>query len=199
MAQMQTAIKTAPVTEPLSTAEAKSHLKVTHSNDDTLIDGYVEAACDAFERSTGRAFISQTWYLYLDQWPKTEIQLPFPIATKVNSITYNDSAGAPQVWSDTEYDVDYASEPARIVCAYGESWPSARVESHSIVVDYICGWATGAAAPEGARSAIRMMVEQQYSQRDGLARGATERSARALAMSVDALLALYHTAEPINS
>jgi len=199
MAQMQTAIKTAPATEPLTTAEAKLHLRVTHSSDDTPIDELVAAARGIFERRTGRACISQTWYLYLDDWPATEIQLPYPPATAVTSIKYNDSAGAQQTWSDTEYDVDYASEPARIVCAYGESWPSARVESHSIVVEYICGWANAAAVPEDVRSALKMLVKQGYDQRDGIARGATERSIKAMTASAEAILSLYYTAEPINS
>jgi hypothetical protein len=85
------------------------------------------------------------------------------------------------------------------VCAYGESWPSARVESHSIVVEYICGWANAAAVPEDVRSALKMLVKQGYDQRDGIARGATERSIKAMTASADAILSLYYTAEPINS
>ena len=44
---------TAPATEPITTAEAKAHLRVSHSTDDTYIDALVAAARMVVEDRTG--------------------------------------------------------------------------------------------------------------------------------------------------
>ena len=51
-----------PATVPvLTTTEAKAHLNVTGSTDDTLIDALVKAATRRVENLTKRSLISQTW------------------------------------------------------------------------------------------------------------------------------------------
>ena len=59
----------APATEPVSASEAKAHLRVTGSGDDTYIGALITAARQLAEQKCNRALITQTWDLVLDAWP----------------------------------------------------------------------------------------------------------------------------------
>ncbi len=53
-------VKTPPATEPVSLSEAKLHLKVDTSADDTLISALIAAALQHLERHCNSAFVTQT-------------------------------------------------------------------------------------------------------------------------------------------
>ncbi len=65
-------------------AKAKLYLRVTHTDDDTLIGYLINAASDRIETICGRQFVSRDyaqWYdgngesiMYLDHWPVTKVK-----------------------------------------------------------------------------------------------------------------------------
>ncbi|HHI82152.1 MAG TPA: hypothetical protein ENJ99_03285, partial [Rhizobiales bacterium] len=57
---MPAILLTPPAIEPVSLVEAKAHLKVEVSDDDSLIDGLITTARQHIERQTGKALIDQT-------------------------------------------------------------------------------------------------------------------------------------------
>ena len=60
---------TPPATTPVSLVEAKAHLRVDFSDDDTLIEGLIKAATDHLDGWTGilgRCLVEQTWAETLD-------------------------------------------------------------------------------------------------------------------------------------
>lgn len=76
---MSLKISVAPVTEPVSLDEAKLHLRVDLTDEDTLIDTLIAAAREDCEKFQNRAYISQTWELWLDAFPsRNYIELPLP-------------------------------------------------------------------------------------------------------------------------
>ena len=54
-------ITTEPATEPLTLTEAKEHLRVDGTDEDTLITSIITVARKLCENYTNRAFITQTW------------------------------------------------------------------------------------------------------------------------------------------
>ena len=116
---------TAPTIEPVTLAEAKTHLRVDGADEETLISGLIKTAREWCEGYQNRAFIMQTWRLYLDEWPEEYIRVPRPPLASVTSIKYTDSAGVINIWPVTEYLVDTHSKPGRILRAYGKCWPAA--------------------------------------------------------------------------
>ena len=57
-----------PASEPITLAEAKSHLRVTSNAEDALINSLIVAARDLCEHETGgRVLMTQTWELSLDR------------------------------------------------------------------------------------------------------------------------------------
>ena len=73
---------TPPALEPVTLDEAKAHLKVDTTDDDALIERLIAAARARAEWHTGRAFLTQSWILWLDCWPPLDVaEIPLPPAS----------------------------------------------------------------------------------------------------------------------
>lgn len=159
-----------PTIEPVTLAEAKSHLRVEIADDDTLIGNLIQAAREYIEDVTGRALITQTWRLSLSAWPSSDIiKLPRPPLVSA-TVAYTDSAGTATTWAATNYDVDTESEPGLIRLAYGITWPTATLKpTNPIQITYVAGYgATAASVPEYARQAILMLLAHWHENREGV-------------------------------
>ena len=152
--------------EPITTAEAKTHLRVDTSDDDTYIGTLIASARNWCEVYTARQIIAATYVLKLDEWPEGVILLPRPPLASITHIRYVDTGGTEQTWASSKYDVDTNSEPGRVVPAYGETFPSIRGQIDSVIVTYVAGWANAAAVPVEVRHAVKMMVAQWYEHRE---------------------------------
>ena len=69
---------TPPAVEPLTLQEAKDHLRVDHTDDDSLIDPMIKTARMYAEGKTRRALITQTWDWLLDSFPAWTLTVPMP-------------------------------------------------------------------------------------------------------------------------
>ena len=159
-------VTTAPSVEPVSSTEAKLHLRVDHSTDDTLITSLIKAAREWCESYQNRAFITQSITLTLDEFPDVFV-VPRPPLQSVTSIKYVDTDGVQQTLSDSVYDVDAQSEPGRIGLAHSQSWPSIRDDINSVEVIYIAGYGDVASAvPERVKAAIKLLIGHLYEHRE---------------------------------
>lgn len=61
-------LETASTTDVVSLATAKSHLRVTHDADDTLITNQISAATEMAENYVCSKFIDETYKLYMEDW-----------------------------------------------------------------------------------------------------------------------------------
>lgn len=164
---------TAPASEPVTTAEAKSHLRVDISDDDSLIAALVAAARQAFEEINGRSLYTTTWKLVLDDWPSDPyIALPRPPLASVTSVVYVDSDGNSTTWGASNYVVETLRTPGRIYLAEGVDWPSAALRAASpITITYVAGWATTPAIPQRYKQAVLLLVGHWYENRESVVVG----------------------------
>jgi len=189
-------VTVAPVSEPITTAEAKEHLRVDHSNDDTYIDSAIATARRLVESRTGKALLTQTHRMMFDGFPRRvfesfsrvthDIKLLSPPLQSISSIQYIDTDGATQTLSASIYTVDTASKPGRVLPAFGETWPI--VQSgvpNSVIIEYVCGYASASAVPEDIRHAVKFIVSHLYENREHVVIGTI---ASVLADTLDALL-----------
>jgi uncharacterized phiE125 gp8 family phage protein len=163
-----------PTVEPVTLAEAKAHLRIDHTDDDTLIAMYLAAARNDCEEWTARAFVAQTWELVLDEFPADEILIPRPPLQSVESIKYDDADGIETTLANTEYVVDRVSQPGWVVPSLS-GWPTSTFEGiNSIRIRYVAGYGSLANSPAdltenipGAiKAAILLQLGRLYENRE---------------------------------
>ena len=159
-------ITTAAAAQAVTTAEAKSHLRVDTSDDDTLIASLITAATTWCEDYENRAYITQTITANLDKF-SNEIILPRPPLQSVTTIKYYDTAGDQQTLSSAVYSVDIIREPGRVTLAYNQSWPSIRGIVNAIEIIYKAGYGNASTdVPERTRAAIKLLIGHLYENRE---------------------------------
>lgn len=62
-------IETPPAAEPITLAQAKSHMRVTIADDDAIIGIYLQAARELYENSTGRSLVNKGYRQAMDAFP----------------------------------------------------------------------------------------------------------------------------------
>jgi len=156
-------LTTPPSTEPVTLAEAKAHLKVDTTDDDTLISSLIAAARARAEWHTHRAFIAQGWTLWRDAWPANGIfEIPLSPLQSVTAVTSYALDDAATIFDTSTYLVDTASEPARIAFDC-DTAPSNLRRINAIAIAFTAGY--GAATtdvPEPIRRAILAIVADLY-------------------------------------
>lgn len=68
-------LSTPPAEEPVSLAEAKLHLRIDTTEDDALITGLIAAARVDAENACRRAFVTQKFDLFMDEFPRPDSSL----------------------------------------------------------------------------------------------------------------------------
>lgn len=166
-------IVTPPTAEPFTTAEAKAHLKVETSDDDTLIDRLVKAARRDCESRTERALITQTWDWFFDELPEDgdPLWVPLPRLVSVTTFKYYDTAGVQQTWSSANYIVDTSEEPGRICQAYDVDWPDTQERANALEIRFVAGYGAASAVDEDLKIGMLLKIGAWYEQRSDVIDG----------------------------
>lgn len=131
---------TPPAAEPVSVAELKAHLRVTHSADDAYLGELATAAREYTEQQMGRALAEQTREYTADTFPSSGVlRLGFAPVVSISSVKYLDELGAEQTLASSVYTVDTQSEPGALVLAVDQDWPETAGLPASVRVRYVCG------------------------------------------------------------
>ncbi len=170
-----------PAEEPVTLQEVQAHLRL-ESGEDNYVAGLIVAArrhCEAFQ---GRAYVTQTWELYLDAFPGGCIKCPLPPLQSVTFIKYRDSSGVLQTLDQSAYIVDAYSEPAPVFRAYGESWPSTYPEANAVQIRFVAGYGAASDVPSEIKQAILLKIADLYENRGD------EQSGKRMEEAVESLL-----------
>lgn len=175
---------TAPAAEPVTLTEAKSHLRVDFTDDDTLITSLIIAARQHAETITQRALVTQTWKLTLDAFPGPTLMgvppgTPFSLppsailldkspVTAITNFTYTAMDGSTQTLaSGTDYVADFSSEPARLTPPFGKIWPVPLPQIGAVQVTFTAGFgADSTFIPEAIRRWMLIRVGTMYANRE---------------------------------
>tara|TARA_R100001443_G_scaffold609_1_gene2464 strand:- start:335 stop:913 length:579 start_codon:yes stop_codon:yes gene_type:complete len=179
---------TAASTFPVSLTEAKSHLKVDTSADDTYIESIIKAATQLTEEYTNRFFINTVIQQYASSF--AELQTLFKSkVNSVDSVLYYDSDNSLQTLSASVYDTQLNYEPSQIQLADGQSFPSITKRNDAVRVRYTVGYGSSASdVPEIIKQAILLTIGNFYQNRASVITGKT---ATELPMNVKWLLDTY--------
>ncbi len=166
---------TPPSAEPVTLAEAKDHLRVTTTDEDSLIESLISAAREIAESFTNRALVTQTWDWKFGAFPAC-LEVPKAPLVSVTSLQYVDGNGDTQTLATTEYSVLNAASvtgPGRIVPAYGKAWPAVRGMPNDITVRFVAGYGAALAVPPQIRWALLLILGELYARRESALVGAT--------------------------
>lgn len=161
----------APVTAILSLADAKAHLHLEGSDEDAYIEGLVAAATshlDGYAGILGQALITQTWRQRFDQFPKSDaIRLPVGPLLAVSSISYFDTAGAAQ--SFTDYLTTSDEVGPMVVLKDDARWPSTATRPDAVTVTWTAGFGAAASdVPQAIPLAAKMLVAHWHANREAV-------------------------------
>ena len=161
---MKLKIITPPTVEPLTLIEAKSHLRASGSDDDTLITRLITQAREWCEDFQGKKYITQTLEAYLDEFPTGSIE--FRDCSPVQSITsiiYTDKGGIDTIIAATDYSLDGVSFVHKIDLAYGITWPTVELKpTNGIKITFVAGYGVATAVPESVKWAMVLHMKLLY-------------------------------------
>lgn len=193
---MPTTLITAPADEPVTLAEAKSHLRLEHALDDAAVTAAITAARQWVEEVCWRGLVTQTWERVESAFPadsslaleRQGLELPMGNLVSVTSLKYIDPDGVERTAVlNTDYVIDTVNVPGRVRRAYAKSWPSVRSQWDAVRCRYVVGWATGE-VPKPLKNALLLLVSQLYEHRTPEVTGTIISK---VAFAVEALIAPY--------
>lgn len=181
----------------VSLEEARLHLRVDQTDEDTLIEALVGAATAEAEHIMMRAVMPQKWQLSLSAFPGSvnfeqlgpysapsgvvmrgvegfpgAIPLTRPTVSAVDSVTYTDQEGDLVTLDSSAYSLAKASDyQAMLLPAYGTLWPVARLQPEAVQVVFTCGYANAAAVPEPIKAWIKLRVGALFESREAWTEG----------------------------
>lgn len=167
--------------------------------EDDFLTAIIQASREHVEHITRRALLTQTWDYSIDAWPyDSYIKLPFGNLQSVTSVKWKDTDGTETTLAvTTDYLVETNGDQCgKIVLPYNESWPSDILyPSNPITIKYICGWTTAALVPSAIKTAVKMLCDDLYNNRESQTFGLNGAQAYLQNETVQRLLASYRLAE----
>lgn len=162
-------VVTAPASEPVSLSEAKAHLRLEESADDTYVTTLIAAARTHIEKACARGLVLQTIELLKPGFLAEGLALEGGhLATTPNLVVkYLDEDNVEQTLGASNYYVVTGGEhgPARLYLEPDGEWPELADRVDALRISYRVGWDTPAAVPASLRQATLLLVSQMYEHR----------------------------------
>ena len=145
----------------ITTADLKEHLRVDHTDEDTLIEALRDAAIEYVESYCNIKLGDRTAVFYTDAFPNY-MEIPVGPVKTLSSITYNTSRDTTATLDATYYYYELIRQPARVSFI---SPPSVEEYVHNgVQINLTIGYAE-ADIPKAILHAIRLMVGHWYENR----------------------------------
>lgn len=178
---MAWSVTTPPADEPVTLVEAKLHLRVDGTDDDTLITSLIVAARQYVEAACERALMPQVWTERRSGFPavpchlhplraptldQLTILLAGGVVRAIDSVKYVDATGTLQTVDPATYVADLTAEPAQLAPLTPTQWPAAREQPGAVQIQYQVGYTDADSVPAALRAAVLLVVGDLYANRE---------------------------------
>jgi uncharacterized phiE125 gp8 family phage protein len=181
-------LKVPPAATPISLAEAKAQIRVTHTDEDPLITTLIEAATAHLDGNKGVlggvALENQTWRQDYESFAD-QMRLPLLPVVNVTSVSYYDEADVEQILAGSNYQLLGDELGAYVALVAGASWPV--VSGREAPVNIIAVYGHAGATPAPLKAAIKLLVAHWYQNREAV----DSNTLQDLPIAVDRLIAPY--------
>ena len=168
----------------ITVAQLKEHLRVDHTDEDTLIEAYRDAAIAWIEDYCNTRLGDVTAVGYIDFF--YNVRLPIGPVNSIASVQYKDTANATQTLATTKWWADIKTKAARITF---DSVPDLYDDTFNAVqINMVLGYPE-AEIPNPIITAIRLMVGHLYENRQEVTSGGGV--PREIPMGMHAILSPY--------
>ena len=185
----------APASEPITLAEAKTALRIDHDEwNDEIEDVWLPAAREEIERRLSVKLVTQTVKVTLDRFPSLGIvgfddqdrlrvvpaeqiiagqiaagviEIPVESVASISSVKYYDTDNTLQTISSSNYQVDTARTPCRIAPVLGYAWPATRAKLAAVEIVAVVGAAAASVSPM-LKAALILTLRARYEENDTL-------------------------------
>ena len=177
---MALVLTSGPAVEPVSLAEAKAHLRVDGSAEDTLIASLIVTSRLHVEAALGLALITQSWSWYLDAWPAGPPSGCPCAPSRASPPSALRADGAVETLEPGPLPPRRRRLPAAPRPPGALAWPRARI-ANGIEIAFTAGYGNAAADvpgphPPGRPPARRPLVRAPLAAREGRPRRAPART-----------------------
>lgn len=186
---------TAPAELAVSVSDAKGHLRVAHSSEDTVIGAFVGAAIahlDGYSGILGRCLVTQTWRQDFAGWPEDgRLRLPFPdVDLDSVVVTYLDTLADEQIVPEAQYEVLQDARGVYVEFRAAFTAPTLEDDRAAPVwVTFDAGYGAAASVPAAIKAAILLITGDLYENRENTV--ISDARVQAMPIAADRLLTPY--------
>lgn len=150
----------APTVEPVTLAELKSQVHITHTIQDATLEAYLLAARLHAEEYQRMSYITQTWELTLDHIPNAPIKLLRGPVQNLLSVKIYDGNNVETNIDVSNFYLDTSYMPAKLALTILGEFPNVNLRSiGGLKIQYTAGYGlTGADVPANIKYAILLFA-----------------------------------------
>jgi len=162
-------VLTKPTLDAITLASAKAWMNIDYDDHDELIAEIILGAVGMIDglSGIGYALMTQTWKKTYDLFPVSIVLPGWPIKS-VTSVKYIDVDGAEQTLDAANYRVDLTREPVRVHEAWNTSWPTTRLISSAVSIEYVLGETDHDNIDHAILSALKQIIAHHYEMREAV-------------------------------
>lgn len=164
------------VLAPVTLSEAKAHLRVVDSADDTYITALVDAAADKIKLDTGMICRAANVSIVANGFSdggQNRIPMHFGPINSVASVVYDADDGTEKTLAANQYRLRQFAGLTYIIPAFGVTWPATENILGAVRVAFNAGYASNNDVPDTLRHAALLLIGNWYENREAVSVGST--------------------------
>jgi uncharacterized phiE125 gp8 family phage protein len=164
---------TAPTETPITSEEAVLHLRIDTDDEDSLVDGLIDAAVaylDGWTGRLGKCLVTQTWKQQYDLFAQ-RMRLPLDPVQSIASVKYQDINNATQTISSSNYQLLIDERGPYVEFNYNYTLPITYAQEPPIVIQFVVGYGSADQVPNALKQAMLLLIANWYKNREAVLDG----------------------------